>query len=315
MNTYDVIVVGAGPAGLTAAANTSFRGLSCLVIEKYDFPGGLPVLLYPDKIIRDHPGFPVGILGKELSRMLFMQAKNAGAEIKCGEEALKIERIEDNRIEVKTTQNVYQARRVILCTGIFNVPRKLEILKDSIIPNVHYKVEHPEIFKDKLIIFVGGGDNAFDTAVQISDIAKKITILIKSRYAKAKENTVKLAENLGIQILYNTEITGVFKDETGKIVKVETTNLETSEKKIFDLDELFVFIGFDPAKTFLENNGFELQEDGSLKVDKNLQTNVKGVFAAGDVIGEVRLIVTACAEGIIAAVHAFETIKKPYWLH
>jgi len=315
MKTYDVIVVGAGPAGLTAAANTSFRGLSCLVIEKHDFPGGLPVLLYPDKIIRDHPGFPVGILGKELSRMLFMQAKNAGAEIRCGEEALKIERKEDNLMEVKTTQDIYQARRVIVCTGIFNVPRKLGILKDSTSPNVHYKVEHPEIFKNKRTIIVGGGDNAFDTAVQLGDITEKITILVKNKYAKAKESTVKLAENLGIQILYNTEITGVSKDGTGKIDKVETTDLKTGEKKIFGLDELFVSIGLEPVKAFLENNGFELQEDGSLKVDKNLQTNIKGVFAAGDVIGEVRLIVTACAEGIIAAVHAFETIKKPYWLH
>jgi thioredoxin reductase len=315
MKTYDVIVVGAGPAGLTAAANTSYRGLSCLVIEKYDFPGGLPVLLYPDKIIRDHPGFPVGILGKELSRMLFVQAKNAGAEIRCGEEALKIERREDNLIEVKTTQDIYQAKRVVLCTGIFNVPRKLEILKDSASPNVHYTVKNPEIFKDKRMVIVGGGDNAFDIAVQLSDITKNITILVKNRYAKAKESTVKLAENLRIQTLYNTEIVKVSKDESGKIDKIETNNLETGEKKIVDIDELFISIGFEPVKIFLENNGFKLRKDGSLKVNKNLQTNVKGVFAAGDVTGEVRLIVTACAEGIVAAVHAFETIKKPYWLH
>jgi len=314
MKTYDVIVVGAGPAGLTVAANTSLRGLSCLVIEKHDFPGGLPVLLYPDKIIRDHPGFPVGILGKELSRMLFMQAKNAGAEIRCSEEVLKIEK-EDNFIKVKTTQNVYQARRVIMCTGTFNVHRKLEVLKDSTSPNVHYKVEHPEIFKNKRTVIVGGGDNAFDTAVQLSDITKKITILVKNKYAKAKESTIKLAENLGIQIFYNTEIIGVFKDRKEKIERIKIKNLETGKEKILDAEELFVSIGFEPIKTFLENNGFKLRKDGSLKVDRNLQTNIKGVFAAGDVIGEVKLIATACAEGITAAVHAFETIKKPYWLH
>lgn len=315
MKTYDVLVVGAGPAGLTAAANTSFRGLSCLIIEKHDFPGGLPVLLYPDKIIRDHPGFPVGILGKELGRMLFMQAKNAGAEIKYSEEVLKIKRKKDNLIEVKTTQNVYRARRVIVCTGTFNAPRKLEVLKDSASPNVHYKVEHPEIFKNKKTIVVGGGDNAFDTAAQLGDIAKKITILVKNKYAKAKESTVKLVENLGIQIFYNTEITGVFKDRKEKIERIKITNLETGGEKILDAEELFVSIGFEPVKTFLENNGFKLRNDGSLKVDRNLQTNIKGVFAAGDVIGEVNLIATACAEGITAAVHAFETIKKPYWLH
>jgi thioredoxin reductase (NADPH) len=312
---YDVIVIGAGPAGLTAAANTSLRGLKSLVIEKHDFAGGLPVLLYPDKIIRDHPGFPVGILGKEFSRMLFMQAKNAGAEIRCSEEVLKIEKKEGDMLEVKTTQDTYQATRVILCTGIFNLPRKLEILKDASVPNVHYAVKSPEVFKDKRMVIVGGGDHAFDTAVQLKDITDNIIILVKQKYAKAKENTVKTAEKRGIKILYCTEISNIFKDAAGNIEKIEIVNLETHEKKIIKLDGLFISIGFEPVKLFLERNGFKLRKDGSIKVDKNLQTNIKGVYAAGDITGEVRLITTACAEGIVAAIHAFETIKKPYWLH
>ena len=120
---YDVCIIGAGPAGLTAGANTALRGLKSLIIEKQESAGGLPTMLYPDKIIRDHPGFPVGILGKELSRMLTMQAKNAGAEIKYGEEALKIEK-KRRRIEVETVEDRYKAKRVILCTGIYNIPRK-----------------------------------------------------------------------------------------------------------------------------------------------------------------------------------------------
>ena len=156
---YDVVIIGAGPAGLTAAANTSLRGLRSLVIEKHDFPGGLPVLLYPDKIIRDHPGFPVGILGKELSRMLYMQAKNAGAEIKCSEEALKIDRKQDNLIEVRTTQDTYQTRRVILCIGIFDIPKKLDILKDVVSQNIHYTVKNLEVFRDKRLVIIGGGDH------------------------------------------------------------------------------------------------------------------------------------------------------------
>jgi thioredoxin reductase len=312
---YDVIVIGAGPAGLTAAANTSLRGLKSLVIEKHDSPGGLPVLLYPDKIIRDHPGFPVGILGKELSRMLFMQAKNAGAEVRCGEEVLRIERTKGSILEVKTTQDTYQARRVILCTGIFNLPRKLEVLKDAPSPNVHYAVKNPEAFRKKRTVIVGGGDHAFDTAIQLKDVTDDITIVVKDKYAKAKKSTVKTAEKLGIKIFYSTQISGVTKDKSGAIRKVETVNAETQEKDSFEADELFVSIGFEPVKMFLERNGFELRKDGSLKVDRNLQTNVKGVFAAGDITGEVRLLATACAEGIVAAIRAFETIKKPYWLH
>lgn len=310
---YDVIIIGAGPAGLTAATNTSHRGLKSLVLEKQDTPGGLPTLLYPDKIIRDHPGFPVGILGKELSRMLFMQAKNAGAEIKLDEEVLKIER-KAALIEVKTVQDIYQGNRVILCPGIYNVPRKLEILKGSAGPNVHYKVEIPRVFKGKSVVIVGGGDHAFDTAVQLSDVAKSTTILVKNKYAKAKENTVKLAESSGIKVFYNTKPVKIFKDKSGKFERIQIVNLETGKKETIKAEEVFVAIGFEPIKRFLENNGFELQKDGSVKVDRTLQTNVKGVFAAGDVTGEVRLIATACAEGIVAAVHAFEEIKKPYWL-
>jgi thioredoxin reductase (NADPH) len=311
---YDVIIIGGGPSGLTAAANTSLRGLKSLVIEKQDIPGGLPTLLYPDKVIRDHPGFPVGVLGKELSRMLFIQAKNAGAEIKLGEEVLEIERKEDDLVEVRTVQDKYQGKRVILCTGIYNIPRKLEVLKDYKGSNVHYKMESLRTFKDKRVVIVGGGDHAFDTAIQLSDYAKSTTILSKNRYAKAKENTVRLAESLGVKVFYDIEIKRIFKDRKGEVARIQIANLKTGEKTTLDADELFIAIGFEPIKLFLEKNGFTLLKDGSVRVDRNHQTNIKGVFAAGDVTGEVRLIATASAEGIIAAVHAFEAIKKPYWL-
>ena len=84
--------------------------------------------------------------------------------------------------------------------------------------------------------------------------------------------------------------------------------------RIIEADDIFIAIGFEPIKHFLKNNGFKMQRDGSVKVDKKLQTNINGVFAAGDITGEIRLIATACAEGIVAAVHAFEEIKRPYWL-
>ena len=134
---YDVIIVGAGPAGLTAGTNTALRGLKSLVLEKQETAGGLPTMLFPDKIVRDHPGFPIGILGKELSRMLTMQAQNAGTEIKLGEEALKIEKKEKGRIEVATVEGSYKAKRVILSTGIYNIPRKLKNLKGYTGPNLH----------------------------------------------------------------------------------------------------------------------------------------------------------------------------------
>lgn len=311
---YDVIVVGAGPAGLTAATNLSHRGLTALVLEKQPMPGGLPVLLYPDKIIKDHPGFPVGILGKELSRMLHMQAVNSGAEIKCDEEVLNVEKVGEDLFTVKTVKDEYSAKRVILSTGIVNTPRKLELLKDYSGPNIHYKIEHPEEFRDKSLVIVGGGDNAFDIAVQVCSITRSTTILVREKYAKAMAHTVKAAEELGVKVLYNTELREVFEDQFGRIERIKVKELSTEKEKVIDVQEILVAIGFVPVKEFLRNNGFKPVKDGSVRVNKNLETNIKGVFAAGDVTGEVRVIAKACADGITAAVHTFETIKKPYWL-
>lgn len=311
---YDVVIVGAGPSGLTAATNTSHRGLETLVIEKQDVAGGLPVLLYPDKIVRDHPGFPVGVLGKELSRMLFIQAKNAGAQINLDEEVLEIEKMENGQLEVRTVQESYEAKRLILCTGIYNIPKKLDILKKYTGTHVHYKVENPREYRDKRLVIVGGGDHAFDTAVQLSNFTEKTTVLVRNRYAKAKQNTVELAIDNGVEVHYNAELSKINKDKSGEISQVQITNRGTNEKQTMDVDELFIAIGFEPVKDFLEKSQLNLSEDGSVKVDEDLQTNIKGVFAAGDVTGEIRLIATACAEGIEAAIHAFETIKRPYWL-
>lgn len=311
---YDVIIVGAGPAGLTAAANTAHRGLKSLVLDKQATPGGLPTLVYPDKVIRDHPGFPVGILSKELSRMFVLQAGNAGAQLVCDEEVLRIEKRDEDLLEVQTGRNTYQGKRVILCTGIYNVPKKLEMLKNYTGPHVHYRVETPARYRSKNVVIVGGGDHAFDTAIQLSDVAKAITILVKETYARAKEHTVRLTEKAGVRVLYDTVPVKIFKDKSGLLERIQATNLETNERETIEAEELFVAIGFEPIKSFLEKSGFQLRKDGSIEIDKNFQTNVKGVFAAGDIIGEIRLIATACAEGIIAAVHAFEEIKKPYWL-
>ena len=311
---YDVIVVGAGPAGLTAATNLANRGLKTLVLEKQTNPGGLPVLLYPDKIIKDHPGFPVGILGKELSRMLYMQATNSGAEIRCSEEVSKIEKVKEDLFVVTTVKEKYSGKRIILCTGVFNAPRKLEQLKGYNGPNVHYRVKEPEKFRDKKLVILGGGDHAFDTAVQLCDTTKSTTVLVRGEYAEAKAHTVETAEKMGVKVYYNTELVNIFENRFGSLEKGRIKNILTGDEKIIDAQEIFVAIGFIPLKEFLKNNGFEMKKDGSVKVSEKLETNIKGVFAAGDITGEVRVIATACAKGIIAAVHTFETIKKPYWL-
>jgi thioredoxin reductase len=311
---YDVIIVGAGPAGLTAATNTAHRGLQTLVIEQYEKAGGQPLIVYPDKIVKDHPGFPIGVLAKEFARMLQMQATNAGAEIHLNEEALLITKRKEGFLELKTTDSVYLAKRIILCTGMLNVPNRPPILKDFDGTGIHYKLGDASRFKGKRVIVIGGGDNAFDTALQLAEVTDDVKILVKQGYAKAKESTVKEAEGRGITVRYNSEIIGLGKKGRA-LARVKVADLKTGAASEIELDTLFSAIGFSSHNEFLKNNGLEQRRDGSIKVGKNYETSMAGVFAAGDVTGEVKLIAVACAEGIEAAISAFSSIKKPYWLH
>jgi len=312
---YDIIIIGAGPAGLTAAINTAHRGLKTLVIEQYDKPGGQPLIFYPDKIIKDHPGFPIGVLAKEFARRVEMQAINAGAKINCNEEALKINKIDNNLLEVKTNNGLYKSKRIIICTGMLNIPNKLPLLEKYTGEGIYYKIDNLNEFKGKKIAILGGGDNAFDSAIQIKEIASKVNILIKQSYAKAKEITVEEAESKGIKIFYNTELTSIINyPNSKKIKKIKILNTKTKLTTELNTDMIFSSIGFSTVYKFLKDNNIELNNDGTVKTNDNYETNIKGVFAAGDLNGEAKLIAVSSARGIQAAIRTFSSIKKPYWI-
>jgi len=313
--SYDVIIIGAGPAGLTAATNTAHRGLSTLVIEQYEKCGGQPLILYPDKVIKDHPGFPVGIIGKEFARLLEYQARNAGAEIHCNEEVLTFRRTQDEHLEVKTTSGTYAAKKIILCTGGLNMPATIPMLKG--LENVFYKPRNlDKKFKGKKVVIIGGGDNAFDTAISITELTSHVTILVKQPMAKAKEFTVREAAEKGIKVIYEADLVSVNKSKDGKrAASLSIVDRKTGKTEILEVDAVFSAIGFSVVSSFLKENGIEQEPDGRVKIDKNFETSVKGVYAAGDLMEDVKLIAVACSRGIEAAIKAFSSIKKPYWIN
>jgi len=240
-----------------------------------------------------------------------MQASYAGAEIRCNEEALKIER-KEGHLELRTNNAVYQAKRIIVCTGLLNVPNKLSVLSHYKGEGVFYKIGNLAQFRGKKVIVVGGGDSAFDIALQLKEVADDVRIVVKHEYARAKDKSVNEAVEKGITIHYNSELIGIAGPQKVSRAKI----MNTKSKKVAELgaDAIFSAIGFSTVNKFMQDNGITQNEDGSIKTSHNYETSISGVFAAGDVNGEVKVIAVACARGIEAAVHTFSSIKKPYWL-
>jgi ferredoxin/flavodoxin---NADP+ reductase len=307
---YDIIVVGAGPGGLTAGANAANRGLKTLILEGLAVAGGQPMQLYPKKLIIDHPGFPKGVTGRELSRRLYEQALHSKAEIKLNEPVSEM-KLDCDPKRITTWRKTYEAKRVILATGLHNIPRQLDCLKDYTGANVHLYVKDPKIFSKKHVLVIGGGDNAFDRANMIAPYASAITILVREPYTKAKVDSVARAEKNGATIHYHCELLRLTKgDRTAWCVNAKT-------RKRFELkvDEVVVSIGFISSLGILTACGLKKADNGTIKVNLRMETSLPGVFACGDLVGDVKLIAVACAEGIIAAIHTFDSIKEPYWLN
>jgi len=307
---YDIVIVGAGPAGLTAGANAANRGLKTLILEGQSKPGGQPQQFYPKKLIIDHPGFPKGITGRDLSRRLFEQALHSKAEIRLGEPMVDL----DIRKKIKvifTRKNTYEAKRVIFCTGLHNIPRHPNCLKDYKGKNVNYFVKNPRYYRNKKVLILGGGDTAFDRAILLLKYTKKITLILRDRIPKAKESSVQQVLEKGIEINCNTELVRLIKkDKTAVLL-----NSKTKQKTIIKIDEVVVSIGFVSSLDVLNKAGLKKDGQGMIKVNDRMETSVAGVFAAGDLVGDVKLIAVACSEGIIAAISTFNSIKKPYWLN
>ena len=181
---WDVVIIGAGPAGLTAGLTTAHRALTTLIIEAKDRPGGQPQFLYPDKRIVDVPGFPDGISGEELSARVYQQAVDALVQFRFGEELFTIEDTEQSEKEdalkrVVTDQGEYLCRKVIIACGLLHYPRKLPILDSLNSKKVHHKVPKIGDYEDDDVVVVGGGDSALDAAVMVQERRGRVHLIVR----------------------------------------------------------------------------------------------------------------------------------------
>ncbi|MCK4670322.1 MAG: NAD(P)/FAD-dependent oxidoreductase [Nanoarchaeota archaeon] len=308
---YDVIVVGGGPAGLTAASNTALRGLKTLLIEADKKTGGKPHQFYSEKCVFDHPGFPEGVTGEELAHRLWQQAHKNNVIIHKHEQMTDLD-VKNTVKTIKTSKGSYKAKAVIICTGLLSIPRRLPPLENYKGKGVHYIVRVPKRYKNKNILIVGSGDNAFDNANMLAKFAKSITLISRGDKLSAKPASIKLAKKNKVNILYNTELEKL--TDGGRIHKAHLTNNKTKKQTILKTNAVIINIGFLSAQKFLKELGMKLQKTGAIKVDQHMQSSIKGVFAAGDVAGQLNLISIACSSGIRAALGVFKYLKKDFVL-
>ena len=303
----DLIIVGAGPAALSAAIYTSREDIETVLFEK----GAIGGLAAVTDWIDNYPGFAKGISGLDLSEALREQAERFGAKIELGEVS-KIE-LQGKIKKLTTSEGDKYAKAVLIVTGSFykqlGIPGETEFFARG----VHYCATCDGAFyRDKQLVAVGGGNSAVQESLFLTKFASHIDMLVRSDSLRASE---VLQEELGrhsdkITVHFNTttdEIVG----ENGKVIKVIGTDKTTGRKVEYPTDGVFVFIGLFPNTQFLKSSGIELDEFGFINTDERLMTNLPGVFAAGDVRhGATMQIASASGEGATAALMIRHYLKE-----
>jgi len=310
---WDVVIIGAGPAGLAAGLTTAHRALTTLVIEAKGAPGGQPHFLYSDKRIVDIPGFPDGISGEELSERTYRQAINALVQFRFNEELVAIDETDDveadDRLKrVVTSVSRYLCRKVIVACGLLHYPRRLSVLDQLNSKNVHYKIPNIGDYEGRHVAVVGGGDSALDAALMVLGRRGLVDLIVREAVPIGKPDSLARIRDAGGVIRMSTEVTAA--TFAGEQIRLTLTDGQT-----LDCAAVIAQIGFLSAKDTFERLGVKLNEDGSISIDPYFETSRRGIFAVGDVHGDIKLIAVAWAEGIQAAIHAFKEITSPYWLN
>jgi thioredoxin reductase (NADPH) len=310
---WDVVIIGAGPAGLAASLTTAHRALTTLVVEAKATPGGQPQFLYADKRIVDIPGFPDGITGDELSERTYRQAVNALVQFRFGEEFVAIDETDDVEADEKlkrvvTSKSSYLCRKVIVACGLLHFPRRLAVLDRLNSKNVHYKIPKIGDYEGHRVAVVGGGDSALDAALMVLGRHGVVDVIVREAVPIGKPDTAARIRDAGGTIRISAEVESAAFE--GELVRLMLTGGVT-----IDCSAVIVQIGFLSAKDTFERLGVKLNEDGSISIDPYFETSRRGIFAVGDVHGDIKLITVAWAEGIQAAIHAFKEITSPYWLN
>ncbi len=303
---YDVVIIGGGPAGLSAAIYLSRFGLTNVVIEK-DIIGGQINLTSE---IENYPGFPQGITGEDLSSKMEEQAKKFGSEI-ADDSVEKLEKIENGFKVYLSGDKFVQAKAVFLATGA--APRKLGLENEEKFTGkgISYcAVCDAAFFKGKRIIAVGGGNTALEEAIYLSDFASELTLVHRRDKFRGEKILVdRLLSKKNAKIIMNSVVNEI-KGEN-RLKSVVLKNVLTNELTELEADGLFIFVGYSPNYQLVEK--LADIEHGFVETDKYCETSTPRLFAIGDVRNKrLKQVATAVADGAIAAEYCYRKYFEPY---
>jgi len=301
---FDVIIIGAGPAGLSAGIYAKRAGLECILLEK-GVPGG-QVLTSPS--IENYPGF-ADISGIKLMETMADHARRY-VDIREGEEVLRVRGGE--KFEMMTTSAKYTSRAIILTTG--STHRKLEVKGEEGMMGrgVSYCATCDGFFyKGRDVIVVGGGNTALTDALYLNSIGCKVSMVHRRDSFRADRHLHDSVVKHNIEILWNTVVDEIVGEQ--EVTGVRLRNLKNGTTHIKKTNGVFVAVGELPSSQLAAELGLDMDAGGFVNVDKSFRTNVPFVYAAGDVTGGIRQIVAAVHGGAAAALSCFEDLMNPYY--
>jgi len=294
-NTYEVIIIGGGPAGMTAGLYSARSRFSTLLIESALLGGQMTTT----DLIENYPGFPEGITGAELGRLMEEQARRFGAET-VTQEVIEVGLQDDMKV-VKTHESNYLCEALIICTGTeyrkLGVPGEKEFTGKGV---SFCSTCDAAFFKDCQIVVVGGGDSALTEAIFLTKFAKEVTVIHRRDALRGTKIYQERAfANPKIKFIWNSVVQEIKGDKTVQSIFVK--NVKTNEVKEFQTEGVFLFVGLLPRTQFLKGL-VKLDEAGYIITDEKCETSVKGIFAAGDCRKQLlRQIATAVGDGATAA--------------
>ena len=300
----DVVIVGGGPAGLTAGIYTVRSGLKTAVVER-DALGG-QVATTP--VVENYPGF-TQVGGKTLVDIMVTHALEY-VQIFQGEEVVDI--TPGDPIVVQTSRRKFKTRTVLLATGAshrhLGVPGERRLSGRGV---SYCSTCDGPLFRGRKVIMVGGGNSAVTEALHLANMGVDVTLVHRRDTLRAQEHLVKNLQSAGVAVQWNTEVEEILGAERVEAVRLKDNR--SGKTRTLAVQGVFVSIGYEPAVALADKIGVALNADGYIARDERHRTNIAGIYSAGDVEGGYKQIVTAAGQGAEAAMAIFEDLINPYW--